>query len=138
VNDDSETPIASDTDAKARFWQSVEDRKLKLPFCRSCLTFFYYPRAFCPNCWSEEIEFRPAAGQGTIWSFTVVRFAHGEKSPWHERLPYVVALIEMHEGVRMMANVIDCDVDRVSSGAKVRLVYTEMGGRVLPAFQLAE
>lgn len=126
----------NDTEVKERFWQSVRERAMQLPFCNACRRCFFYPRPFCPVCWSEDVAFRPAGGRGTIWSFTVVRFAHGSPSPWHAKIPYAIALVELDEGVRMMANIIDCDVDRVRSGMPVRLTYVEIEDRILPAFHL--
>lgn len=128
--------FASDAEVRERFWQSVSDRAIELPYCTACKTFFYYPRPFCPACWSEEIEFRPASGKGTIWTYTVVRFAHGSPSPWQARLPYVVALVSLDEGVRMMGNIVDCNVDHVRSGMPVRITYIEIDDRTLPAFVL--
>jgi uncharacterized OB-fold protein len=128
--------LASDTEAKELFWRSVDERSMQLPYCLSCNAFFFYPRPFCPVCWSDQVEFRPASGKGTIWTFTVVRFAHGIPSPWHDRLPFVVAIVTLSEGVRMMGNVIDCDVDQVRSGMPVQLAYAEVGGRTLPCFHL--
>jgi uncharacterized OB-fold protein len=124
----------TETEAQATFWKSVDDRAMQLPYCTACKTYYFYPRPFCPNCWSDAVEFRPAKGTGKIWTFTVVRFAHGIASPWHERLPYVLALIDLDEGARMMGNVVDCDVEAVRSGMPVKLTYIEMGGRTLPAF----
>jgi uncharacterized OB-fold protein len=129
--------IAHDTEAKELFWASVEARAMQLPFCTACNSFFYYPRTICPKCWSSEVEFRPAAGTGRIFTYSVVRSPHGNITGWHQRIPYVVAQIDLAEGVRMMSNVIDCDVDAVRSGMPVRLTYTEIDGRVLPAFTLA-
>jgi uncharacterized OB-fold protein len=124
----------TDTEAKERFWLSVDKRAMEMPYCTACRTWFYYPRPFCPSCWSTDVEFRPVSGNGTVWTYSVVRFAHGIPSPWHERIPYVVALVTLDEGVRMMSNIIECDVDTIRSGLPVRLTYTEIGGRTLPAF----
>jgi len=129
--------IAHDTEAKELFWASVAERAMKLPFCTACGKFFFYPRPICPHCWSSEVEFRPAKGTGRIFTYSVIRSPHGNITGWHQRIPYVVALIDLDEGVRMMGNVIDCDPDAVHSGLPVRLTYTEIDGRLLPAFTLA-
>jgi uncharacterized OB-fold protein len=129
--------IANDTEAKAEFWKSVEEKKMQLPFCTACKNYFYYPRPFCPKCWSTQVEFRPASGKGKIWTYTVVRVAHGIPSPWHEKVPFVIAIVELAEGPHMMGNIVDCDVETVRSGVPVDLTYIEIGGRTLPAFHLA-
>ena len=121
-------------DPRSPFWLSVENRAMALPWCAPCEAFFFYPRPFCPACWSSEISYREVSGKGTVWSHTVVRFGHGANEGWKTRLPYVVALIELAEGVRMMSNVVDCPVEAVHGGMPVALVYREYDGRILPVF----
>jgi len=124
----------SDSEAKEHFWTTVANRALEIPFCAACKTFFWYPRPFCPTCWSDAVEFRASTGMGTIWTYTIVRFAHGAQNVWQEKVPYVVALVTLDERVRIMGNVIGCDVDSIRSGQRVRLTYHEVGDRTLPAF----
>lgn len=118
------------------FWNSVARRQMELPFCLRCDRFFFYPRPFCPLCWSAAYEFRPASGKGTVWSYTVIRFPLGANASWKERLPYVVALIDLEEGVRIMSNVVGCPPEAVRCGINVELCYEEMDGKTLPLFKL--
>lgn len=127
------SPIANDTQAKKSFWDSVERRAAEAPFCRACNRFFFYPRPFCPTCWSEEVEFRLLAGGGTVWSYTIVRFDHGNAARLRD-LPYTVALVALDEGIRVMGNIADCPPDEVHSGMRVRLTYARVGDRTLPSF----
>ena len=91
--------ITNDTEAKEGFWKSVEDKNMQLPYCTAGKHYFFYPRPFCPICWSTQVEFRPASGKGKIWTYTVVRVAHG--IVWHEDA-FVIALVELAEGPRMI------------------------------------
>lgn len=120
---------------ETRFWDSVARRRMELPFCLQCRHFFFYPRPFCPTCWSSVYEFRPVSGKGTVWSYTVVRFPLGANASWKQRLPYVVALIDLEEGVRMMSNVVGCAPEAVRCGVKVELCYEDVDGRTLPLFK---
>ena len=129
--------LLTDDEVRAQFWRSVENRAMALPWCRGCSTYFFYPRPFCPNCWSEQVELRPVSGRGTVWSYTVVRFAHGAANPWQQRLPYALALVDLEERVRIMANVLDCPVEQVRSRMPVRLAYADLDGRTLYAFKPA-
>lgn len=122
------------TDRETPFWQSVEQRAMALPYCKPCQHFFFYPRPFCPTCWSPDIDFRPVGGKGTVWSYTVVHFPHGANEGWKARVPYVVALIALEEGVRMMSNVVDCPVESVRTDMAVELAYREYDGHILPVF----
>jgi uncharacterized OB-fold protein len=127
----------TDDEIRAQFWRTVENRAMALPYCRGCSKYFFFPRPFCPACWSDQIELRPASGRGKVWSYSVVRFAHGAASPWHQRLPYALALVDLEEGVRIMANVLECPVEQVRSGMPVQLTYADLDGRTLYAFKPA-
>ncbi|MBI2727173.1 MAG: OB-fold domain-containing protein [Polaromonas sp.] len=124
----------SDTRLTEEFRRSIVDGQMALPFCMKCLRFSFYPRPFCPHCWSSSIEMKPVSGEGVVWSYTIVHFAHGGTSGWHARLPYVVALIELAENVRMMANIVDCDLELLQVGVAVEVDYRQFDGVSLPVF----
>ena len=121
-------------DRASPFWRSVDRRAMALPRCGACGRFHFYPRPVCPECWSDDLDWRPVCGRGTVWSYTIVRFAHGAHVGWKTRVPYAVALIELEEGVRMMGNVVDCAVESVRTGMAVQLAYREYEDGLIPAF----
>ena len=125
-------------DRASPFWQSVDARAMALPLCGDCGRFHFYPRPICPECWSDDLAWRAVGGKGTVWSYTIVRFAHGAHEGWKTRTPYVVALIALEEGVRMMSNVVDCPVESVRSGMAVELAYREYEDGLIPVFVPAE
>jgi uncharacterized OB-fold protein len=87
-----------------RFWASARAEALSIQFCTRCERFYFYPRPFCPRCWSSEVEWRPVSGRGRVASYNVVRRA----APGvEEDVPYVVALVELDEGVRLMSHIVD-------------------------------
>lgn len=133
---DKEVKIERGTEISAPFWRSVEKEAMELPYCADCERFFFYPRPFCPDCWSEEIRWRPVSGRGKIWSFSVVHFPFF-RGEWEERLPYVVALIELENGVRFLSNVVDCPVEEIHIGLDVELVYGRLGDQLMPLFRPA-
>ena len=108
------------------FWEAAAEGRLLLKRCRSCGEVHYYPRAYCPFCGSGETEWQPASGAGTIYSYSVMRRAEA---------PYAIAYVTLDEGVTMMTNLVDCDLDAIRIGQRVRLVFkpTE-GGPPVPAF----
>ena len=108
------------------FWEAAAEGRLLLKRCRSCGEVHYYPRAYCPFCGSGETEWQPASGGGTIYSYSVMRRAEA---------PYAIAYVTLDEGVTMMTNLVDCDLDAIRIGQRVRLVFkpTE-GGPPVPAF----
>jgi uncharacterized OB-fold protein len=118
----------------APFWEAARERKLRLQQCGSCQAVVYYPRAVCHHCHGTDLRWRDMSGLGRIYSFTVSRRA---PSPEFEaRVPYVVALVELDEGARMLTNVHTDDVDSVRCDQRVRVTFEDVGeGVVLPMFE---
>jgi hypothetical protein len=108
------------------FWDEAARGTLLIKRCRSCAQHHYYPRALCPFCGSDATEWQAAAGTGVVYSYSVMRRAE---------IPYAIAYVTLDEGVTMMTNIVDCDLDLIRVGQRVRLVFkpTE-GGPPVPAF----
>ncbi len=122
-----------DGDTKV-FWEGVEQGKLMIQRCDACQCFIFYPRSICPQCFSDSISWVQAQGTGTIYSYTVVHRAFG---PFAGQTPYVVALVELTEGVRMMARITGSEPSTVRIGAAVQVVFVQADeGVTLPYFQL--
>lgn len=130
----SQGPNTRGTEISAPFWRSVDAEALELPWCATCETWFFYPRRFCPACRSAAVAWRPVSGRGTVWSATVVHvpFFRGE---WAQRLPYVVAIVELEEGVRLLTNIVACPVEEVRAGLAVGIAYRRIGDDLLPQFE---
>lgn len=111
-----------------QFWQAAREGRLLVAHCRSCGRNHYYPRSICPHCFSDETEWKDAEGTGTIYAFSVMR-----RAP----VPYAVAYVELAEGPRMLGNIVNCDLERLSIGQKVTLTFLDFEGGKLPAFALA-
>lgn len=129
-----EPPIS---DAAAPFWEATKRREFVLQWCRDCSRVVHYPREVCPFCFGTNLEFRPASGRGEVYASSVM---HRPGNPAMEsRVPYVVALIDVAEGARMMSNVIDVDPGEVRVGMKVRLSWEDLSdGRALPVWKPEE
>lgn len=103
------------------YWEALARHELYFQRCRDCGKKRFYPRAVCPNCLSSATEWVRASGRGTVYSFTVT---HQNQAPgFREELPYVLAIVELEEGVRMMTNVVGCAPDRVRIGMAVEVVF---------------
>ena len=128
-------PLPIPTSVTKDFWDTVAAEEMAVPRCRVCGTIQYYPHALCVNCMSPDLELVPVSGRGTVYTYTVIR----SPQPAFKGLePYVVANVELDEGVRMMANVLTDDVDSIGIGTKVRLVYQEIAsGQKIPQFEPA-
>ncbi|MBI4234531.1 MAG: OB-fold domain-containing protein, partial [Chloroflexi bacterium] len=94
----------------------------------------FYPRGFCSHCWGTDIQRLKSSGKGTVWTFTVT---HQNRSPGYvEEVPYVLALVEMEEGVRMFTNIVECDPRQVKVGMPVEVVFKKATEEVtIPYFR---
>lgn len=119
------------------FWAAARDGRLAIQRCRACERPFVYPRSACPRCWSAELEWIDASGRGSVYSFTVIR--HNDVPPFREMVPYVVALVDLEEGVRLTANIVGCRPEEVRVGMPVEVSYQRLTGEItLPQFMPRE
>jgi uncharacterized OB-fold protein len=108
------------------FWNAAREGRFVVPVCAACGKAHWYPRAVCPFCDSEKIEWRPASGRGTIYTFSVMR---------RVKEPYAIAHVTLAEGPTMLTNIVDCDLDRLRIGQAVALVFKESeNGQPVPMF----
>src|SRR5665213_2975487 len=126
-------PVASpDTQP---FWDGCKRGVFLLQRCKLCATFRHPPSPMCANCLSWESEWVEATGQGTIYTFVIVREAI--RRGWEELVPYVVAVIDLDEGPKFVTNVVNKDPDSVAIGMRGKIVFTPMNdAMMLPVFAL--
>ena len=117
------------------FWDAARRGVLRIKHCNACGSNHYYPRPFCPTCWSTDVEWIDAAGTGTLYTYSVV---HANDLPsFRYRVPYVVAMVELDEGPRMETNLVECPLDQIHVGMRVTVVFEDEGELVLPRFRPA-
>jgi hypothetical protein len=116
----------------APFWNGCREGKLLIQRCLTCGNHLFYPRVVCPHCMSDRIEWTESSGRGKVYSFTVARVPAGEA--FAEDVPYVVALVELEEGVRMMTNLTGVSPDDVRCDMPVEVVFEERDGFAFPKF----
>lgn len=104
------------------FWQGLREGEVRLQRCSECGKYQYYPRPICSHCWSEKVEWRKVDAKGTVYSYTVPGFA--PHPSFKDALPYVVALVDLDVGVRVMTNIVACDPESVEIGMPVEPVIT--------------
>jgi uncharacterized protein len=105
--------------ASRHYWQSAADGRLVIQRCTACGAFQFYPRALCTAC-AGETEWVEASGRGTLHTYTIIR---QNRSPAFAALsPYAVGIVELEEGVRMMSNIVDCDVEALMVGMPLEVL----------------
>jgi uncharacterized OB-fold protein len=109
------------------YFDAANAGSLLVKKCGACGEYHHYPRAICPHCFSDKTAWTEAKGTGTIYTCSVLRRGVPE--------PYCIAYVTLDEGVSMMTNIVDCDLDTVKIGMKVKVVFKESdGGPKLPMF----
>lgn len=110
------------------FWNATREGRLILQWCTTCEEPVWYPREVCPGCLGDALEWRDAAGEGVVYACTVEHKAEQ---------PYVVALVDLDEGVRLLSNVVGSPPEQVAIGDRVRVTWEPLSdGRQLPLFEL--
>jgi len=135
---DAPRPLPQPSRWSAPYWAAAKQRKFVVQACRDCDAPIMYPRRFCPHCLGENLEFRPSAGTGEIYSLTVQ--VAGPPSGFADRLPYVLAVIRLDEGVQLMSNIVGDNRETARIGDRVTVDFetAEDGETVLPVFRLME
>lgn len=124
-----------DTDGQA-WWSAMQDRELMVNSCRSCGQASLYVRPFCPHCWSEDVALAPATGRARLYTWTVI---HQNAAPFDARTPYVLAMVDLDEGPRLMTVVEHCRFEDLRADMELVVAYhTDDDGFVVPVFQPAE
>ena len=130
-------PAPPRTELSEGFWQGVERGELVVQRCRGCGSLRHYPQSICPDCHSPEFGWAPLSGRGAIYSYTV---AHRAFHPaWKQHVPYVIATIELDEGIRMVSDLLDSDPETIAIGQPVQVYFAEMPGQgMMPRFRVLE
>jgi uncharacterized protein len=115
------------------YWAQAQCGKLVLRECAACGRRHFPPRFACPGCWSSQLRWIEASGDALVHTFTVMQRAPSPE--WRSRVPYVVALVDLAEGPRMMANIVGTDALGVAIGERVVLCFEDRGGQCLPQFR---
>ena len=119
------------------FWEACQRHELYVQRCGACAAVRYYPRALCPSCLSERVEWIRCSGKGTVYTFTATH--QNQANGFRDALPYVMAYVELDEGVRMLTNIVGCDADAVHIGMRVEVAFEDATDDVtLPKFKPAD
>ncbi|HKT77591.1 MAG TPA: Zn-ribbon domain-containing OB-fold protein [Sphingobium sp.] len=107
----------------APFWEGTREKKLMLQYCLDSGQYQFYPRPVSIFTGSRNLEWREVSGEGEVFTYTIARVGRG---PLEGVTPFIVATIRLDEGVTIMSNVIDCDLDRIAIGLRVEPVWAPL------------
>jgi uncharacterized OB-fold protein len=118
-------PIPTQSPETAPFWKACSEGRFLVQVCDQCGRTQYPYRGMCCHCWSPAVRDQPIGGSGQVWSYSVVQ--RSRTAPFASWGPYVVAVIELPEGVKVISNVIGCDPGAVRVGMRVQLAFASAG-----------
>ena len=117
------------------FWEGCQNHELRIPKCRHCGHVWFYPTPRCVECLEPAGDWIVSSGDATLYSYTAVH------RPLHQDLagdvPYIVAVVELSEGVRMMTNIVGAKEDELEVGMPLKVEFVPKGDAVLPLFRRA-
>ena len=125
-----EPPLPQPDALTAPFWDACRRGVLEVSECEDCGHLFLPPGPRCPKCWSARLAARPVSGRGRVFSFVVYRRTYHAGIP----APYVVALVELDEGPRLISNIVGCAPEDVAIDMPVEVRFEEAGDFKLPRF----
>jgi len=115
-------PVNADT---AEFWRGCNHERLLFQRCAHCGHAQFPPRSLCVACHGRDLAWRESARRGQIHSFTVVHRA--PTAAFKGDVPYVLALVDLDEGFRIMCNLIGCSPEEAAIGLPVRIIFETRG-----------
>jgi uncharacterized OB-fold protein len=113
------------------FWDGLKDGRLLIQRCGGCGVLRHPPRPMCPHCRSLAWTPVESTGRGVVVSAVQPRHP---RFPWFDD-GYVVAIVELDDGIRLVTDLVDAPADTDPIGTRVAVRFAEFaGGLVLPLF----
>lgn len=129
-------PFMPITSVSEPYWLHLQRNELWIPRCKSCSRLVFYPREICPHCFGLDFIWERLSGKGRVYTFTIIRRPFLPE--FAAIAPYVFAIVELEEGIRMATNIVNCPPEDVHIGMNVQAVFdTDEGGRKLLLFEPA-
>ena len=129
--------IPAMTELTAPYWAAAREGRLVVQECQACRRLRHPPLPRCPHCHSAALGWRDVSGDGTVYSYTVVR--HATHFAFAGEIPYILAIVELAEGPRLVTALTGIEPDQACVGMKVRAVFRPVTDTVtLPYFEPAQ
>ena len=119
------------------FWDKVNDGELWIQRCKDCSKPYFYPRFFCPNCFSKNVEWFKTSGKGKLHTYMI---NHRGPPAFQDETPYAIAIVELDEGPRMMTNIhgIENTPEKLVLDMPLEVTFEEIAeGRKVPYWKPA-
>jgi len=128
-------PLPQITPLSEPFYKAAREHKLLVQRCKDCSQYVFYPKKFCPHCLSDNLEWVQSSGKGKVYSYTICR--SNVPAAFVGDVPYVVAIVELSEGLWMLTNIVGCNPDDVKCDMPVEVAFEDVTDTIaLPKFKL--
>ena len=119
---------------EAAYFDAAREHRLLFQRCQSCKATANYVRAICPTCGSTDVGLEDSAGRGTVHSFTTQLLPSAPG--FADDVPYTLVLVELDEGFRALADLVDADPGEVWVGTRVEVLFDDVDEELtLPRFR---
>ena len=127
-------PVPQISPESLPFWDGCKAGRLLMQHCAACGQINWFPRRFCAHCGADDFSWKECAGTGVLETFSIVYRPMNEA--WAGEVPYVVAVVRLDEGPRMVTRIIRHDDREPRMDARVRVRFVPIeGGFQLPYFE---
>lgn len=113
------------TDYSRPFWEAAKHSRLLLQFCPETKRYQHFPRPVSLYTGKRNLEWKEASGRGFVYAVTITRRG---PAAFNGIEPYLVATIQLDEGVRFMSNLVNCAVDAAHVGLRVKPFWQKAEG----------
>ncbi len=129
-------PIPRPAPESVKYWEAAKEHRLEIPRCNACGKFWFPPSQSCPHCLAADFTWTPVSGRGKVFSF--VTFHRVYHPAFAKEVPYVVALVELEEGPRLLTNIVGVKPESVTCEMPVKVVFDDVAEDVsVPKFEPA-
>ena len=117
-------PRPADEAVTRPFWDAARQHRLVIPRCATCDQFFWWPRPSCPTCLIPDWDWTSVSGRAHLYAYTVVR--QPANPAFLADVPYVYALVDLDEGVRMVSNIVGCRIEDIRTEMPLVAAFDEV------------
>ena len=120
-------PIPVPTSITGPFWEAAKERRLVIQYDPDSDAYQFYPRAVSMATGKRNLEWREVSGKGSVFSYTVT---HVPTPGFEDKAPYAIVSVDLDEGVRMLANMVNIAPDDVKIGMRVRVCWEDLSDEI--------
>lgn len=127
-------PVPRPTPETQPFWDAAQRDELCIQYCQDCRSHYFYPRPFCPDCFGENVTWEKVSGRATLHSYVI---NHRPAPGFEDEAPYAIALVQLHEGPRMMTNIVGVPntPEDLVLDMELEVAFEDQGGMKIPKFR---